>query len=121
MVSGSGLNSTYIDQDQAIPAWRSSANKMRAPGSFPYGVSLTLDREGGGEDGGSKGVYCWGLDEEGGVVGEGVRVPEEIVGVVGVEEREVGEDGEGDVGSGEGGGGSRSTSDGKCGCRWESG
>ena len=95
---------------------------MQAPGSFPYGVTFTLDREGGGgDDGGSKGVYCWGLDDEGGVVGEGVRVPEEEIG--GVEEREVGGDGEGDddVGSGKRGGGLRSTSDGKCGCRWESG
>ena len=45
-----------------IPAAKSSANDMTAPGSFPYPVSITLDRHGG--DASEKGVYCYGLDEE---------------------------------------------------------
>ncbi|KAI7296909.1 hypothetical protein KC352_g32 [Hortaea werneckii] len=39
---------------------------MTAQGSFPYPVTITLDRHGGEEK--AKGVYCYGLDEEKNVV-----------------------------------------------------
>ena len=45
-----------------IPALNSTANDMSFPGSFPYPVTITLDRHGGRAD--QKGVYCYGLDEE---------------------------------------------------------
>ena len=45
-----------------IPAWRSTANDMAAPGSFPYPITITLDRHGG--DSSEKGVYCYELDAE---------------------------------------------------------
>ena len=40
----------------------SSANDFHSPGSFPYPVTITLDRHGG--DIHSKMVYCYGLDDE---------------------------------------------------------
>ena len=39
----------------------SSANNFTRPGSFPYPVSITLDRHGG--DIKSKEIYCYGIDE----------------------------------------------------------
>ena len=41
---------------------QSSANDMTAPGSFPYSVTVTLDRHGG--DASEKGVYCYSLNGE---------------------------------------------------------
>jgi hypothetical protein len=85
-------------------AWQSSANEMRAPGSFPYRASFTLDRESGGDgDGdGDKGVICWAL-EEGKVVGEGVRIAEEEIRGLEARAAAAAEDGSGD-----------------CSCGWES-
>ena len=40
----------------------SSANDFQAPGSFPYPVTITLDRHGG--DINSKLLYCYGIDDE---------------------------------------------------------
>ena len=40
----------------------SSANDFRGSGSFPYPVTLTLDRHGGNIN--SKSVYCYGIDDE---------------------------------------------------------
>ncbi|KAK4545695.1 hypothetical protein LTR36_002649 [Oleoguttula mirabilis] len=45
-----------------LPAVNSTANDMTAPGSFPYPVTVTLDRHGGHAK--KKGVYCYGLDEQ---------------------------------------------------------
>ncbi|KAI6839557.1 hypothetical protein KC332_g673 [Hortaea werneckii] len=45
-----------------LPAAKSTANNLTAQGSFPYPVTVTLDRHGG--DAKAKGVYCYGLDEE---------------------------------------------------------
>lgn len=39
-----------------------SANDFEAPGSFPYPVTITLDRHGG--DINSKMLYCYGIDDE---------------------------------------------------------
>jgi len=106
----SGLASD--DTTTPPPAWRSSANEMQAPGSFPYRTNFALDRESGGGDGdgaGDRGTYCWGLDSEGKVVGEGARIAEGEVGG-GLEERAVGDD----VGSGKGAGSNQ------CACAWDS-
>lgn len=40
----------------------SSANDFQAPGSFPYPVTITLDRHGG--DINTKMLYCYGIDDE---------------------------------------------------------
>lgn len=98
---GPGLVShtrAHLTLDGGIPAASSSANDMQAPGSFPYAVSVSLDREAGpeGEDG--KGVFCWALDGDGKVVGEGVKVDEAAV-AKDVEKRE---------------------ESGSCGCEWDS-
>ncbi|KAK1069391.1 hypothetical protein LTR74_004957 [Friedmanniomyces endolithicus] len=52
------------------PAVNSTANDMAGSGSFPYHVTVTLDRHGGQAR--EKGVYCYGLDGDGKVV-ESVR------------------------------------------------
>ena len=46
-----------------IAAVNSTANDMVSPGSFPYSVTITLDRHGG--DAGQKGLYCYRLDDKG--------------------------------------------------------
>lgn len=50
-----------------LKAVNSTANDMQAPGSFPYAVTITLDRHGGQAD--LKGVYCYGIDGGHHVVG----------------------------------------------------
>ncbi|KAK5130456.1 hypothetical protein LTR08_002020 [Meristemomyces frigidus] len=45
-----------------LPAVNSTADHMTTPGSFPYSVTVTLDRHGGNAR--KKGVYCYGLDEQ---------------------------------------------------------
>ncbi|KAK5127203.1 hypothetical protein LTR85_008565 [Meristemomyces frigidus] len=45
-----------------LRAVNSTANDMETPGSFPYRVTITLDRHGGHSK--KKGVYCYGLDEQ---------------------------------------------------------
>lgn len=47
---------------KGLPAVNSTANDMTTPGSFPYAVTVTLDRHGG--EAKEKGVYCYGLDED---------------------------------------------------------
>lgn len=98
---GSGLPSDTragSAMDGGIPAANSSANEMQAPGSFPYAVSVSLDREAGPEGEVGSGVFCWALDGDGKVVGEGVRVDEADV-AKDVEKRE---------------------ESGSCGCEWDS-
>ena len=46
----------------STPLLDSSANDLSAPGSFPYSVTVTLDRHGG--DATEKGVYCYSLNGE---------------------------------------------------------
>ncbi|KAJ5818875.1 hypothetical protein N7474_004466 [Penicillium riverlandense] len=45
------------------PTSSSSATDFTRPGSFPYPVTLTVDRHGGNED--QKLVYCYGVEEDG--------------------------------------------------------
>jgi hypothetical protein len=79
----------------------SSANEMQAPGSFPYSVTISLDRESGPDGDEGKGVFCWALGSSGTVVGEGKRVSEKDVSMAADVER-------------------RDEDEGGCGCRWES-
>ena len=67
------LNSTAGTTD--VPAVDSTANDMTAPGSFPYSVTVTLDRHGG--DASKKGLYCYGLDDEHHIVEKSVWVDED--------------------------------------------
>ena len=52
--------SAHVSQN-ATKLTSSSANDFARPGSFPYPVSITLDRHGG--DIKSKMVYCYGMDD----------------------------------------------------------
>lgn len=51
---------TSTSPTQTYNASTSSANNFSRPGSFPYPVSITLDRHGG--DISKKMIYCYGLD-----------------------------------------------------------
>ena len=99
--AAAGIDSSSSDGVAArVQAGESSANEMQAPGSFPYGVTILLDRESGPDGDEGKGVFCWALDRDGRVVGEGVRVGEKDVSRrVEVERRD---------------------DDTGCGCQWES-
>ncbi|KAK5002925.1 hypothetical protein LTR28_010817, partial [Elasticomyces elasticus] len=44
-----------------VPAVNSTANDLTRPGSFPYPVTVTLDRHGG--DPSKKSVYCYGVKD----------------------------------------------------------
>ena len=50
----------------------SSANDFSRPGSFPYPVSITLDRHGG--DISKKMIYCYGLDDRARVLSEEKKI-----------------------------------------------
>ncbi|KAF2718801.1 hypothetical protein K431DRAFT_229908 [Polychaeton citri CBS 116435] len=52
--------------EERTAAANSSANTMTAPGSFPYPVTVTIDRHGGKAD--DKGVFCYGVDDDGYIV-----------------------------------------------------
>lgn len=55
----SPIDATSTDAD--VSAINSTANDMKGPGSFPYAVTITLDRHGG--DASKKGVHCYGIDQ----------------------------------------------------------
>ena len=61
-VNGTGSSSgpAHGRQEKRPNPEKSSATDFSRPGSFPYPVSVTLDRHGG--DGSKKGVYCYGMD-----------------------------------------------------------
>ena len=52
--------SAPVPAQSANASTSSSANDFSRPGSFPYPVSITLDRHGGNTD--SKMLYCYGMD-----------------------------------------------------------
>ena len=57
----SNTNSTMLSSN-STNLTTSSANDFQAPGSFPYPVTVTLDRHGG--DIYSKMIYCYAIDDE---------------------------------------------------------
>ena len=57
----SDTNST-VSSGNSTNLTASSANDFQAPGSFPYPVTITLDRHGGDID--LKLLYCYGIDDE---------------------------------------------------------
>lgn len=56
------INNDPNSANSITSASNSTANDTTAPGSFPYAVTMTLDRHGGSAS--KKGVYCYGLDSE---------------------------------------------------------
>lgn len=105
-------------------AGNSTANEMEAPGSFPFPVTVSIDRHGG--DAGKKGVYCYGVDGEGNVVreervwveedravgGELVN-PAEVPGGSGTSSSKTDKREDGGIDGGVDGG------SGGCGCKWQ--
>jgi hypothetical protein len=58
--TGSSSGPANGRQEDNSNSGKSSATDFNQPGSFPYPVSVTLDRHGG--DSSKKGVYCYGMD-----------------------------------------------------------
>ncbi|KAI9722733.1 MAG: hypothetical protein M1812_001664 [Candelaria pacifica] len=94
-----------------------SANDFSRPGSFPYPVSIVLDRHGGALK--EKMVYCYGLDDRGKVVPSDrkFQIEERAFGGVAVNPAD-GPWGNVTVGVGEGGPGGVDGGDGGCACEW---
>ena len=94
----------------------SSANDFAQPGSFPYPVSITLDRHGGDIE--KKEVYCYGIDG-GKIVDAQVKIQLEERGVGGVlVNPAMGPFGHVNVTRSEGGPGGIDGGSGGCECRW---
>jgi hypothetical protein len=82
-VNGSGTSSgpaNGLPGDQA-DSGTSSATDFSRPGSFPYAVTLTLDRHGG--DSSKKGVYCYGMDGQQKIVVDDKKLVAEVRGAGG--------------------------------------
>lgn len=96
----------------------SSANTFARPGSFPYPVSITLDRHGG--DIKKKMIYCYGMDQQERILDDEKQIQ--------LEDRTFGGSlvnpaqgpfGKVKVSGDDGGPGGIDGGDGGCGCRWE--
>lgn len=73
LLGSSNVTSTKSKQrDDPKNLTSSSANNFVRPGSFPYPVSITLDRHGGALD--KKFIFCYGLDNRGRVVLEKKKI-----------------------------------------------
>ena len=56
------VTSLFVTDPAGVPLMNSSANDMSAPGSFPYSITVKVDRHGG--DASEKGVYCTSLNDD---------------------------------------------------------
>lgn len=71
LISSSSGNKFSTSDNGYVPPSTTSTNNTSAfdfdtPGSFPYPITISLDRHGGAAK--QKGVYCYGIDTEGRVV-----------------------------------------------------
>lgn len=95
----------------------SSANDFRRPGSFPYPISITLDRHGG--DITKKQIYCYGLDQREHIILDQKKVQLEDRAFGGVlVNSALGPFGHASVSRAEGGPGGVDGGVGGCGCVW---
>ena len=96
----------------------SSANNFTRPGSFPYPVSITLDRHGG--DIKKKMIYCYGLDQQEHIISDEkqIQLEDRAFGGVLVNPAQ-GPFGQVNVTGDDGGPGGIDGGSGGCGCRWE--
>ena len=102
---------------QTYNATTSSANDFSRPGSFPYPISITLDRHGG--DISKKQIYCYGLDESEHVVTQEKKIQLEDRGFGGVLVNPAkGVFGNVNVTRSEGGPGGIDGGSGGCACQW---
>ncbi|KAI4088789.1 MAG: hypothetical protein LQ344_005842 [Seirophora lacunosa] len=96
----------------------SSANNFSQPGSFPYPISITLDRHGGNIK--EKMIYCYGLDEKQHMVDDEKQIQLEDRGFGGTLVNAAdGPFGSAKVSGDDGGPGGVDGGSGGCGCRWE--
>lgn len=96
----------------------SSANDFSRPGSFPYPITLTLDRHGG--DINKKMIYCYGLDDQEKAVASEKKLQIEDRSVGGqLVNPALGPFGNVNVTFAEGGPGGVDGGSGGCGCVWE--
>ncbi|KAL8936294.1 MAG: hypothetical protein Q9216_005011 [Gyalolechia sp. 2 TL-2023] len=96
----------------------SSANDFTRPGSFPYPVSITLDRHGG--DIKKKMVYCYDLDQEKHIIGDEKQIQLEDRAFAGALVNPAqGPFGKVNVTGDDGGPGGIDGGSGGCGCTWE--
>ena len=102
---------------QTYSATTSSANDFTRPGSFPYPISITLDRHGG--DISKKQIYCYGLDATEHVLTENKKIQLEDRAVGGVlVNPAMGLFGNVNVSRSEGGPGGIDGGSGGCACQW---
>lgn len=114
--SHSATNKAPSSQTQN--ATKSSANDFSRPGSFPYPVTITLDRHGG--DVSKKLIYCYGIDAREHVVQDHKKVQLENRGVGGVLVNPAqGPFATTKIGKKEGGPGGVDGGSGGCGCQWK--
>lgn len=96
----------------------SSANDFTRPGSFPYPVSITLDRHGG--DIKKKMIYCYGLDQQEHIISEEkqIQLEDRAFGGTLINPAQ-GPFGKVNVTGDDGGPGGIDGGSGGCGCTWE--
>lgn len=115
--SHSATNTAASSQTQNATE-SSSANDFVRPGSFPYPVTITLDRHGG--DVSKKVIYCYGIDAREHVLDARKKVQLENRGVGGVPVNPAqGPFGTTKVGKNEGGPGGVDGGSGGCACQWK--
>ncbi|KAL8639294.1 MAG: hypothetical protein Q9228_003658 [Teloschistes exilis] len=96
----------------------SSANNFTRPGSFPYPVSITLDRHGG--DIKKKMIYCYGLDQQERIISDEKQIQlEDRASGGSLMNPAQGPFGDVKVSGDDGGPGGIDGGHGGCGCKWE--
>ena len=114
----SDVNAT-ISSDNSTDPTASSANDFDAPGSFPYPVTIKLDRHGG--DINFKQVYCYGIDDHERPLSSQKKIQNENRSVGGqLVNPTLGPFGNVNVTLAEGGPGGIDGGSGGCGCEWKS-
>ncbi|KAL8926870.1 MAG: hypothetical protein Q9208_002679 [Pyrenodesmia sp. 3 TL-2023] len=116
--SSSSSSSSSSPDTQPRNLTESSANNFTRPGSFPYPISITLDRHGG--DIKKKMIYCYGMDQTQHIISSERQIQLEERGFGGTLVNPTdGPFGDTKVSGDEGGPGGIDGGSGGCGCRWE--
>lgn len=110
--------SSHSSSGNATTVTSSSANDFKQPGSFPYPVTIMLDRHGGDIE--KKMVYCYGLDDREHINATQKQYQLEDRGVGGqLVNPALGPFGDVNVTSAQGGPGGIDGGDGGCLCKWQ--
>lgn len=115
--SSNATSTRSKERDDPNSLTSSSANNFVRPGSFPYPVSITLDRHGGALN--QKFIFCYGLDNRGRIVSEKKKIQLEDRAFGGkLVNPALGPFKSVEVGKKEGGPGGIDGGSGGCGCQW---